>query len=361
MNRGSERSMASPFGPEQDPLMLAEDEAVSRDLVEELERFLEEPDDPEPGEEIAGTARIFTDFYQSLLDAHEAAENDPAAILLEDDYLLEEFTDKLSFVSFLENTLEEPKKENIEAAYYTLFDTSFELAKIVNPLGGFGKDRLITAMDLVDSFEDEYWPLSVMINKENAQAFGEMIPESLLSEVLSGNKKALGALRCKAGHTYAAGAAVFSKNTQAISNEGFLSLEWIYVPGQFRQEGVGNFLMASLCSTVLKEKASYLEIMIPVRDFEDDEEKKDFSVFENFLDSWGFRFSFACAGEEGTKIRLCYHGMLEVPFPSMILTNREWEELRKTAGLSDDKIPWDRGKSDRGEEELKALEELLTV
>ena len=132
---------------------------IYKELLDSFEQ-IGEPDDKaeefidDIREDIEGLAKDYTE--------DESSEFRLSNILADDDYLLEELTDRVAYLNFVEaNTggkIAESgvSKEDLENAYLSVIDSLFELSKSITPLGGFGKDRLEAGLSLIRNFEDIY-------------------------------------------------------------------------------------------------------------------------------------------------------------------------------------------------------------
>lgn len=271
--------------------MKREDITNGRELAEELGSWLKE-DSVTPDGEVMKQAEELKTCFEDLMKAYnDDGENDIVNILAEDDYLLEELSDKLGLVSLMEISNEELTAEEREIPYLTLIDTCFESAKIRNPLGGFGKDRLEAGLGVLRSFENKYWPLVSCITPGNAIAFRGFIPDEHYDDILAGRKKALGAIRHSGNKKSVAGVAVYSYSPGAEGDNGIIRLEWIYVADEYKQAGVGNMLMAEIAGYAVKVPGTMITTDINIPELKDDEERQEFELLENFLDSWKFGFT----------------------------------------------------------------------
>jgi GNAT superfamily N-acetyltransferase len=264
----------------------------------ELEKIYEELDDGTEGFdsemlELAGQIR------QELEVALKAGAPDDedldeyfAQLVRDDDALLEEFIDKLAFLNACES-IENVGNPDLEKAYLNVVDTLLELSKTINPLGGFNKERLKSALDMINDFEERYWPVSTRITAENATAFETMIPEQHYDDILTSRKNAIGALRQVGDSTCAAGVIVYSVCDNEEADGPVIRIDWIYVHQSFRQKGVGNFLVARILELALQCEAVAVTIDLFTPDYGDEYEMEEREIFENFLDSWKFGFDLS--------------------------------------------------------------------
>ena len=265
------------------------DEKEMDSLLSELSAWANEKEEIDA--EIAAQAEEIGGLFKDILEAYDEEENDIMSILVEDDYLLEELSDKLALVNILEMSGDKMEPEQIEMPYLSLMDTCFETAKVLNPLAGFGKDRLEAGLGMLRSFEKKYWPLVSKVTKNNAQAFRSLMPAEHYDDVVEGRKKALGAIRHKGKKKVVAGVVVFSIDRIPEAKGFDVRLEWIYVADVFKKNGVGNMLMAELAGYAIQAEGSIITLNMNVKELSDDADKERFAVLENFLDSWKFAFS----------------------------------------------------------------------
>ncbi|MCR5012420.1 MAG: hypothetical protein K6A72_08765 [Lachnospiraceae bacterium] len=257
-------------------------------LLSELSDWVDEKEELDA--ETAARAEEIGEYFKELLVAYDADENNIMGILADDDYLLEELSDKLALVNIIEMSEEEMSPEQKELPYLSLMDTCFETAKVINPLAGFGKDRLEAGLGTLRSFEKKYWPLVSRVTKNNAAAFRNFIPSEHYDDIVEGRKKALGAVRHKGSAMFVAGVVVFSINPIPRASGNNIKLEWIYVADAYKKTGVGNMLMAELAGYAIQAEGSIITLDMNVPDISEDAERERFAVLENFLDSWKFVF-----------------------------------------------------------------------
>ena len=267
--------------------MLEEKDLSMDRIADQLMDWVNEEEPETADEEVLKLAEEKTAYYQEFVKAYEDNyENSIMGLLTEDDYLLEELTDKLAMANLIELD-EETHLDVTERTYLSLIDTCFETAKILNPMAGFGRDRLEAGLGILEGFAKEYWPLITRITAENAEAFYDLIPDEHYDDILEGRKNAIGAVRLDNGKATTAGVAVYSIQEDTAT---YLKLDWIYVPEELRQHGVGNMLMAKLLETAFTFEDCTLVIDMNMPDTTEDEDKEAFAVLENFLDSWKFDF-----------------------------------------------------------------------
>ena len=175
--------------------------------------------------------------------------------------------------------------------YLTVIDSFFELSKMISPMNGFGRDRLEAGLSLIRQFEQQHWLISTQIVAENAEAFSELIPVEHYEDILTGRKRAIGALRHVGEDVYAAGALVYTVHEDP-DEDPFLSLDWIMVHESLREQGIGNFLMALMAEAALSQNEDdpFVSVELPVRQAEDEDRLWEIDVLENFFDSWKFDF-----------------------------------------------------------------------
>ena len=275
---------------------MAKEKEIKMDkLTEKLMEWVNKKEEPITNDEkVLKLAREMTGVYKELGKAYEDDyENNIFGLLSEDDHLLEELTDKLSMANLMELD-EETDMEQAEAVYLSLMDTCFESAKILNPMAGFGRDRLEAGLGILHSFEKEYWPLITRITTQNARSFYNLIPDEHYDDILVGRKRAIGAVKLENSRITTAGVAVYSIDEGL---ETFLHINWIYVAEDYRQHGLGNLLMAKLLEIALAYNYCTLDLDLNMPDTSKEEVQQSFDVLENFLDSWKFGFEIS-TGED---------------------------------------------------------------
>ena len=259
-------------------------EELSKQLMEWASE--EEPEITSDEKALKLAKELTADFQEIMKAYEEDYDNSIMALLTEDDYLLEELTDKLALVNLMELDNETDLEES-EKVYLSLMDTCFESAKILDPMTGFGRDRLEAGLGILESFEKEYWPLITRITPDNVEAFYNLIPDEHYDDILVGRKNAIGAVRLENGKTTTAGVAVYSVRQDLVT---YLRIEWIYVAEDFRQHGIGNLLMAKLFETGFSLDDCTLLLNVNMPDTTDDEDRESFDLLANYLDSWKFDF-----------------------------------------------------------------------
>ncbi len=269
--------------------------------------------DTEPvSEEILAASEDIENTMEAMLDAYVSDkdyEGNLRNILEEDEYLTEELLDRIAFLNIVEEAPEGIfTKEELERVYLSVIDSFFELSKLLTPLNGFGKDRLLAGLSLIRQFEEQYWAISTQIVPENVSAFSELIPVEHYDDILIGRKRGLGALRHVGTEVYAVGAIIYSVDYEA-EEKPLIEVCWIQVHDDFRQQGVGNLLMAQVIELALSSNAEELNAFIaaelPARMAEDADELSDVNICENFFDSWTFRFSLSY----GSRFVIAYSDM----------------------------------------------------
>ena len=273
--------------------------------MELMENFLRnEPEEDKEVTELADEIRegLIKCFTDSLED--DDSDNNIYNVLLDDDHLLEDLVDKLSYLNILEaasggslqkDSREKPPgevtKEEIEEAYLSVLDNLFELSKTVNPLSGVGRDRLETGLSIIREFEKLYWPISTRVTEENISSFEEFLPEDQLQDVTAGTKHAIGALRHMGDEVYAAGVIVYSLPSVSSDGTQEIILDWIMVREELTEMGISNFLMAKLLGLALQNEGTGIRVTLPVEMYDDEDEMEKAAVLYQFLDEWGFGFN----------------------------------------------------------------------
>ena len=262
-------------------------------------------------EKRAVLSELVRSFYED-----ENGPSDLDFILEYDDYLTELLVDKTAYLNIVESELGDEPLQTLEAedppfsgaeveeAYLSLADTLFEASKLINPLGGFGKDRLEAGLSLIRSFEERFWPLATRITAENAAAFRDLIPPEHYDDILAGRKRAIGALRLVGDLSCAAGAIVY---TVPPSDDGapMIRLDWIMVHEDLRQKGTGNFLIAQVLELTFQHEGMGICTDLPVKRFENELEEAELPVLYNCLDSWDLLFDLTLGSSFALKISDC--------------------------------------------------------
>jgi GNAT superfamily N-acetyltransferase len=238
-------------------------------------------------------AKEFEKIMLEEIEDYEATAGDFETLLGEDHELLETLADELSLLAIAEASKEDSDeyKETLEIAYLNVIDKCAQLSKTYHPLSEMGMDRLGIALSISDSYEGAYRPLMTQVTEENIDRFASFLTENLYDEIVFGHKKAIGALRYREDKAYAAGIAVYHFETGEVTVLPILRIDHIFVADPFRQQGVGNHLMARLFGFA----AQYPECVVTVS-YSPPEEPyeqalEEMNVIEQYLDSWKFDFS----------------------------------------------------------------------
>ena len=259
-----------------------------------------------PDMETQELAENIRSLMQAALDLNlEDVENNDSEllnVLLDDDYLLEELVDKLALVSMTEQLDGgEITAEAREKVYLAFLDTYFELSKTLNSLGGFAKGRLQAALDLLDDFENRFFPLTTKIDADNAEAFKELITDEFYDDILVGRKRAIGALRHIGEDMYAAGAIVYSVYTSENLEAPLIRIHWINVSEDLRGQGIGNMLMGRVIGLALQNEGSAVTVNLPVyNDGTEENEKQE--ILKNLMVSWNFAFELSVGERFAVRI-----------------------------------------------------------
>ena len=266
---------------------MVKESTVYSEVDAELMKWLEDDtlnQDTDMGD-VAGEIR---DVFSKLLEAYN--EEEPVDILghlPEDDRLIKVIADRRTAVIRLEE--EDAAAGKLEAAYTGLLDACFKSARLINPLGGFGKNRLEKALEILRSFEKKHWPLVTRITKENIKSFRNLMSEEHYDDIAAGRKRALGAIRMKMGRSCCAGIAVYRVENRPVTMNPVIMLDWLYVAKDFRRQGIANMLMAELSGLALQNAETVLSVNMNIPDDSDMEIKEESETLEAFLRLWKFR------------------------------------------------------------------------
>ncbi|MBR4542979.1 MAG: hypothetical protein IKO53_02075 [Lachnospiraceae bacterium] len=266
---------------------MAKENAVFGEIDAELMKWLDE-DAMKQDSDLGDVESEAREIFGNLMEAYNKDEEaDIVGSLPEDARLLTELAEKKAAALRLEEEDAIPKE--LEHAYTDYLDAYFKAAKVINPLGGFGKVRLERALGILRGFEDKHWPLMTRITNDNIKSFRNLIPDEQYDDIVAGRKRALGALRMKNGRRCCAGAAVYRVEAQTITALPVIRLDWIYVPNDFREQGVANMLMAELVGLALQDDEAFLSVNMNIPDDSDKEVKEESVALEAFIRSWNFR------------------------------------------------------------------------
>ena len=257
--------------------------------LKELYDFINEEDDFEIDDDVREAAEEMSEIFEPAFADYVKERLDIPTLLREDDELLEQLVDKISYINLYEIS-EEADLEGTEGLYTSLIDTCIELSKTIDPMTGFGRDRLEAALSIIAGFEKENWPLMTLITPGNASVFQDMIPEEHYDDIIIGRKRAMGAIRLSDEKSCAAGVIVYHIEENEEVN---VRLDWIYVSQDFREMGIGNMMMAKLIEFTLDIDEAAIFLSVDAPRLSDDESKEEFAVLTNFFDSWRFDFSMS--------------------------------------------------------------------
>jgi len=227
---------------------------------------------------------------------------------------MEELVDKTAVVNFLEMPdNKDISKELRESAWMSLVDSLFELSKTINPLAGFGKDRLVSGLDIIKQFEELYWPVCTRVTGENIEAFEDMLPNPFHDDILIGRSSCIGALRHVGDELYAAGVIVYSIDDSFDDEDLLIRINRIYVHESLRGQGIGNFLMAKVLEMAIQNEGTGVATELIVHKAEDEADFTEHDTLENFFDSWKMEFSIGIGNDFAIRIAdLKDNKMLEI-------------------------------------------------
>ena len=241
-------------------------------------------------------SELLTQISDSYNNAYNIAER-----LEFDDALIDEFQTTAAMITVMEASEENHDDDKmVEDGYLKLIDCLIRMAKVLNPVSGFGKERLLSAYEVLDTFEEIYHPLLTVVNKDNVDAFADLLSDREYDEIFYERKKAIGALRTEEGEAYAAGVAVYRTETAPVLNNPVIRLDYIYVHEDFRSHGIANLLMAAVVRPMLKDPASRLSLSyMPQGTTEEYSDayaqaiEDEFDSTEEFFSSWKLSFSLS--------------------------------------------------------------------
>ena len=265
---------------------MAKESAVYAEVDEELMKWLED-DTMEQDKDPGAAAAEIRDAFEELLESYNEEPVNIVGKLPEDDAILQEMADRKAAVIRLKK--EKPEKAEMERVYTDYMDSYFKAAKVINPLGGFGKARLVKALEILRIFEDKYWPLVTKITRNNIKPFKDLIPDEHYDDIMVGRKRALGAIRMKDGKRCCVGVAVYHIEVQSITMVQVIRLDWIYVARNFREQGVANMLMAELAGLALQDDEAFISVSINISDNSDSGMQAESEALESFLRSWNYK------------------------------------------------------------------------
>lgn len=277
--------------------MLILEENFYEDIIEDLKYYGIEPKPDEAFEKLAGEIRKELEETMELYVEDHPEDFDLGELLLFDDALLEELVDRLAFVNVMEKVISgdyaasKIPAEDVERAYLNVIDSMFELSKTISPLAGFGKERLDAGCALLENFAGVYWPLETMITPDNIDVFADYIPPEHYDDVVLLRKQAIGAVRHFEGDMSAVGAIVYTIHEATEYEPRFITVDHIQVYDGMRGQGIGNSLMGRIAGLAAEEEGTLVYVDIPIREYEDEKERDESAILENFLDGWGFSFT----------------------------------------------------------------------
>ena len=266
------------------------------DLSIDLKEFFEGYGNP--SEEELNLAEEISETFKQLKELHEEAYNINERLEF-DDMLLSEYSTNLSVLNMIELCEDEhDDMEMVEHAYLKTIDSLIRLAKVIHPISGFGLERLESAYELIDTFQEVYHPLLTFVTADNIDSFANLLTDKEYDEVYYNRKKAIGALRLKGTNTYAAGIIVFRTETIPVINSPVIRVDHMYVHESFRSFGTANLLMAALLRPILNNRDARVTLnYMPEEITENDSDeyvkavKKEFDMTCEFLSSWSFNFT----------------------------------------------------------------------
>ncbi|MCR4796853.1 MAG: GNAT family N-acetyltransferase [Lachnospiraceae bacterium] len=151
-------------------------------------------------------------------------------------------------------------RTTIQAAYTFKIDVLAGMAKTFRPLSAYGRDRLGEVKKCSREYASFVAPLITNITPDKAESFSKVLTEDMREDVEVGKVKALGAVRYRDGKLYGAGAIVYKVEYSPIIGGNVGRILWLYVHEDFREQGVGDHLMAELLGSMLENGIEHVTI-----------------------------------------------------------------------------------------------------
>ncbi|MBO6215261.1 MAG: hypothetical protein J6N76_06975 [Lachnospiraceae bacterium] len=193
-------------------------------------------------------------------------------------------------ISYSKNPEERKDIETIALKRLSLLQN---MAKRSHPLSASGKARLREARKNREEFEAVIGPVVSAITAKNIKLFNSVIPEDIKEEILIGKSGAIGALKALNDMIYGVAAIVF--DTAFENGRELTRIKWLYVDPIFRREGVANYLIGELITSLVSNKTDNIMVSFP--------SKNEFGTILGYIfGSWDFAFRSGIT--EDTVIRV---------------------------------------------------------
>ncbi len=202
--------------------------------------------------------------------------NDDKVSAGEESYELKDLAEDIKAYDFMLNTVnsslddyvrayekDSSERSTLETAYTLKISVLADMAKAVGPLTAYGRNRLKEVKKCSSEYESFVAPLSTRITKENIGSFSKVLSADLKEDVETGKLKGLGAIRCKDGELYGAGAAVYRVDYSPAIDGNVGRILWLYVHEDFRQQGIADHLVAEILGSMEENGIDHITMNCP--------------------------------------------------------------------------------------------------
>ncbi len=187
-----------------------------------------------------------------------------------------------------------PSREALEREYLPLQALRSRMAFRREPFTEESGDAFGEIIRRREEFEELAGPLIVRISEENGESFSELVPADLLEDVSVGRCFGIGILKAVGEELFAAGALIWREEENALEEDLICSIQWFYIDGEFREQGLGSSLLAEFVYYTEQMEASAGLVELPAESA--GEEVKD------FFSSRGFPFGIGASPELSIQI-----------------------------------------------------------
>ncbi len=172
-------------------------------------------------------------------------------------------------------------RNKLEGLYLDKMHMQYRAARMFHPFSEFGKICLEGIEETRKEYEEKVGSLLCLVSDDSIRKFRPLLPEDIMEDIMVDSLQAIGAMRFKDKALYAAGVLAFKIDTDRLSEDLVMRIEWLYVASEFREQGVATMLLGNLlnmCSSLGIEAVTF--------DFPDND--KWTQGFYSLFDGWNF-------------------------------------------------------------------------
>ena len=221
----------------------------------------------------------------AALEEEYLAGFDPDEILLAHKQELEDLDELLDTLKTIDKEFDPAfhAREAAENAYSMAIYLMCHLARRFHPLQPYGRELLAQAKALRKRYEKLYEaPMVTGINKENSEAFAELISPDVMEQINTGRYKGLGYFKTEVNRLVPVGAAAYEwvDIPKELEDGNALGVKWLYVSEDYREQSISDHIMAELVNLMIEKGASSINFCVPV--------DEDYEKWLTLFSEWRF-------------------------------------------------------------------------